>query len=130
MKKSIFKRLLIISVILLTFTACNKDDDNIIVEKYPSLEVATQNKWIITSVRLVGYEFANLNIAIDDSQTFTLDKGMPGGYDDININVGFKYGGYPTRYSSAEVNFNDGETTTITLKGCIAAEGCQGFYLE
>jgi len=92
-KKSIFKRLLIISVILLTFTACNKDDDNIIVEKYPSLEVATQNKWIITSVRLVGYEFANLNIAIDDSQTFTLDKGMPGGYDDININVGFKYGG-------------------------------------
>ncbi|MCH7658495.1 MAG: hypothetical protein IIB05_09300 [Bacteroidetes bacterium] len=83
----------------------------------------------ITSVSLVGYEFTNLSIAIGNSQTFTLDKGMPGGYSDINIIVSHKYSAWSGSVST-KVNFVDGDTTTITFKGCITFEGCEGFYLE
>ena len=65
-----------IFVIVLAFTACSSGDDEV-----PSLKVVNQsadNK-VITTVRLVGYEFVNLNIGIGDSQTFTLGEGMPGG---------------------------------------------------
>ena len=53
---------------------------------------------------------------------------MQGGYSDINVTVSYKYGS--SGFTSTKVNFNDGETTTVTLKGCISFEGCQGFYLE
>ena len=119
--------------IVIAFTACDKDkdDDGVVVEEHPFLNVVNQNNdsRSITSVRLVGYEFNNLSIAIGDSQTFTLDKGMPGGYSDINITVSHKYSAWSGSVST-KVNFNDGETTTITLKGCLTFEGCQGFYLE
>ena len=83
----------------------------------------------ITSVRLVVYEFNNLSSTSGDSQIFALDSGMPGGYEDINITASYARG--PQKGSkSIEVNFNNGETTTITLKGCISYEGCNGFYLE
>ena len=120
--------------IALTFTACEKDCacDEDGVDEYPSLKVVNQNssKRIITSVSLVGYVFTNLSIEVGDSQTFTLEEGMPGGYSDIHISVSYKYGGYPTASRSINVDFSDGETTTITLKGCTGAEGCDGLYLE
>jgi len=81
----------------------------------------------ITSVRFVGYEFNNLLISSGSSQTFTLDKGMSGGYYDINVIVSF---GPPSRSSSAKINFNKDKTTIITLKGCISYEGCKGHYLS
>ncbi len=120
--------------IALAFTACEKDcicDENG-ADEYPSIKVMNQNnsKRIITSVRLVGYEFTNLSIDVGDSQTFTLVEGMPGGYSDIHISVSYKYGGYPTASRSINVDFSAGETTTITLKGCTGAEGCDGLYLE
>ena len=119
--------ILVLSIILIH--SCKKDNDS--PKEYPSLKVVNQNNdsRSITSVSLVGYEFTNLSIAIGDSQTFTLDKGMPGGYIDINITVSHKYSAWSGSVST-KVNFNDGETTTITLKGCLAFEGCQGFYLE
>jgi len=52
---------------------------------------------------------------------------MPGGYSDINITVSY---GTPSGSVSTKVNFNNGENTTITFKGCITFEGCNGFYLE
>jgi hypothetical protein len=121
--------------IALAFTACNRDKNNDIdnddVVEYPSLKVVNQNNdnRSITSVSLVGYEFNNLNITIGGSQTFVLDKGMPGGYSDINIIVSHKYSVWSGSVNK-KVNFNDGKTTTITLKGCLTFEGCQGFYLE
>lgn len=118
--------------IVFAFTACEKDKkDNDGPEEHPSLKVVNQNNdsRSITSVSLVGYEFTNLSIAIGNSQTFTLDKGMPGGYSDINIIVSHKYSAWSGSVST-KVNFVDGDTTTITFKGCITFEGCEGFYLE
>jgi len=123
--------------IIITFTACNKDDDDMVVEppppeeEYPALKVVNQNTddRVITAVKLVGYEFYTLNIESSDSQTFILEDGMPGGYDDINVTVNYKRGN-STGSKSIQVNFTDGDTTTVTLKGCISFEGCNGFYLE
>ncbi len=127
-------QLLFISLIFgaLFFTvSCNKECDNIADNKYPYLKVINENddNNVITSVKLVDYTFENLSINVGESQTFTLDKGMPGGYDNINVNVSHKYGGV-TRFQNIKVNFHNGDTTTIILKGCISYEGCQGFYLE
>lgn len=119
--------------LLLAFTACNKennDDDDI--EEYLFLKVVNQtndsNSRSITSVTLVGYDFTNLNITKGNSQTFNLDSGMPGGYENININV--RLSGPQIVSKNIQVNFKNGETTTITMKGCISYEGCNGFYLE
>ena len=116
---------------ILAFNACEKDNDNENGEEYPYLMVVNQNTndRSITTVQLVGYEFNNLSISVGNSQTFVLDKGMPGGYKDINIKVGFNHA-YTTGYVSKKVNFNKGEITIITFKGCISYEGCDGFYLE
>jgi len=93
--------------------------------------VVNQNtdSYPITAVRLVNYEFNSLEIDVGDSQTFTLDDGMPGGYSDINIIVSYRRAG--NQYSmNIEKDFTDGETTTVRMKGCISAEGCGGLYLE
>lgn len=121
----------IIFSIVLTFTACNKDKNNDKVVEYPSLKVVNQNidNRSITSVSLVGYEFNNLNITIGGSQTFLLDKGMPGGYSEINIQVSHRYSAWSGSVSK-KLNFNDGMIATITFKGCLNFEGCLGFYLE
>ncbi len=113
--------------IVLAFTACDKDN----VEEYPTLNVVNQNSdnYPITSIHLVGYDFENISIAVGSSQTFALDGGMPGGYKDIYIKVGFSYAN-TTGYVSTKVNFNKGENTTITFKGCRSGEGCSGLYLE
>ena len=121
-----------IFVIVLSFTACDKD--SIVIEEYPSLKVENQlnDSWRpITRVSLVGYEFNNLNIEpYGDSQTFVLDEGMSGGYEDINVTVRYiRYSGVGSS-ASIKVDFNKGDTTTITLTGCSGAEGCPGIYLE
>ena len=122
--------------IVLAFTACEKDcncpEDN--PEEYPSLQVVNQlnDYWrSITGVSLVGYEFGNLNIEPNgDSQTFVLDDGMSGGYEDIFVKVSYiRYSGVGAS-ASIKVDFNKGETTTITLTGCSGSEGCDGIYLE
>jgi len=118
--------------IVLTFTACENDcnfpEDK--PEEYPFLKVTnlTNDGKSITTVKLVGYEFTNLNITEGSSQTFNLDSGMSGGYKDVNINV--RLSGPQIVWRKIQVNLNKGQTTTITMKGCISYEGCKGYYLE
>nr|WP_319571439.1 hypothetical protein [uncultured Draconibacterium sp.] len=136
--KSLVKRLTFVVFIgtIIVMTACSKDndkdesEDN--TEVFPSLKITNQNtdSRLITSVKLVGYEFNNLSIDVDDSQTFILDEGMSGGYSNINVTCSYKYGAYPVASKSIKVDFSNGKTTTITFKGCISFEGCSGFYLE
>ena len=120
--------------ILLIFTNCSKDDDNIEddVESYPTLKIVntvTDNRYI-TSVKMVNYEFNNLNITSGNSQSFTLDNGMPGGLENINITVSYRTSTTPSNSKSKAVNFEKGKTTALTLKGCISYEGCNGYTLE
>lgn len=120
--------------IVLAFTSCEKDCNSPEEkpEEYPSLKLAngaTEYK-PITYVKFVGYEFTNLNIEPGSSQIFILDKGMPSGYEDIYVTVGYKRYANVGGHKSITVDFFKGKTTTITLKGCEGTEGCRGFYLE
>ena len=120
--------------IIFTFMACSKDSVSTEepTKEPPSLKVVNQvtdNRYIST-VELIGYEFNNLNIVSDSSQTFVLDSGMAGGYENINIIVSYRTSTTPTNSKNTTVNFENGEITTITLKGCISYEGCEGYFLE
>ena len=113
---------------IFVLAACDKEMKR--EEGYPSLTIVNENRsgYTITSIGLVGYEFNYLNIPVGSSQTFALDRGMPGGYNDIYIIVSSFYG--TSRTDNTKVNFVKGEKTTITMKGCTGAEGCEGIYLE
>ena len=134
MKKILNAPLLAILAIALTLTACDENEDIVPVPvvEHPSLMVvneSTENS-LITSVSLVGYTLGSLSIAPGSSQTFVLDKGMSGGYEDININVRFRAQNTSYGTESISVSFSVGKTKTIKLKGCHGANACTGFYLE
>ena len=68
----------------------------------------------VKGVSLVGYNFTSLAIPPGGSQTFTLSNGMPGGYNNINVNV--HYGsGLANWYVDKTYNFTEGGVTTVTL---------------
>ena len=120
--------------IILLLISCN-DDDCIHEDgesNYPALmmvnETSDNISKAITSVSLVGYQFSNLNILEGDTQVFNLDTGMPGGYEDINVIV--RLSGPQIISENIEVSFQDGDTKTITVKGCISFGSCNGYYLE
>jgi len=120
--------------ILLTLIRCNKDDEKIEdeIETFPSLKIAnsvTDDRYI-TSIKMVNYEFNNLNITSGNSKTFTLDNGMPSGLENINIIVTYKKSTTPSNSKSKTVTFENGKTTILTLKGCIDYEGCNGYTLD
>ncbi len=116
--KSIFSFACVMLLILISCSdTTDTTDPTDPVDLYPSLKVVNQyESRLIKSVSLVGYEFNNLLITAGNSQTFALDGGMPGGYSNININVSYGSGSV-TRQINSQFNFEDGETTTITLKG-------------
>lgn len=107
-----YKILFIVSIALIfSISSCDLN------EQYPSLKIVNDyDSKTITSVALVGYEFSGLSIGFSSSQTFLLDKGMPGGCENLNVLV--SYGsGTAIWYIDGSFDFNDGEVTTITLKG-------------
>ena len=88
---------------------------------HPSLRVVNETPgWsdstVITAVTLVGYEFRNIRIYPGSSQTFQLDRGMPGGYTNINVTVQVGPGNLIANRRSNTFNFVAGEMTTIRLR--------------
>ena len=69
----------------------------------------------INGVTLMGYEFANLIIGVDESVTLSLDEGMPSGLDGITIQVEGEYGIGNQINQTIEVDFQAGEVTKIKL---------------
>lgn len=126
--------ILVIFSMVLGFSSCEKDCDcpEDKPEGHPSLKIENQvtDDRSIYAVRLVGYEFNDLNIASGNSQTFTLDEGMSAGYSEINVTVSYGTSYRPSNSRSINVDFTKGEVTKITLKGCISYEGCGGHYIE
>ena len=122
------KKLLVVLVLGMTMFSCSSDDDG---NSYPSLRVVNQttdsNDRNIVSVKLLNYEFTQLNITPNNEQIFILDNGMPGGYENINIEV--RLSGPQLVIRNIDVTFNDGEVTTIIYTGCFS-EGCDGFELN
>lgn len=118
---------------IISVSSCKQDSDvpepnNDTEIKHPSLKIVNDLKedWRpIISVNLVGYDFTNLNIEYNgDSQRFNLDKGMPGGYDNVNVSVTFiRYAAAPRVTLKIKVDFVDGKTTTISLRDCVDSSG-------
>lgn len=124
------KKLLILLITTSLLFSCSDDGiEDELPPEYPTLKIVNEigdtNRNIITTVKLLNYTFDQLSIEKGGSQSFILDKGMPGGYDDINVSVKFGRG-----LETIKLNFEDGKTTTIALKGCSGFEGCDGHYLE
>ena len=125
-----------VMAILFFSMSCDEGDENDIppAELFPSLKVENEAEEVfpifgIYRVSLAGYDFENLMIPIGDTQTFVLDKGMPEGYEEIEVEISF--GTIGMDFSAVKaINFEKGKTRTIILKGCEIAEGCNGFYLE
>jgi hypothetical protein len=115
-----------------TETNSSEDEEEIVEETFPTLQISNTSQCSstleITSVSLVGYDFNSLSLIGGESQTFTLSDGMYGGYNDINVNVGFRYGSRSWS-NSIKVDFEDGIETVILLKitqNC----GSSDVYLE
>jgi hypothetical protein len=101
----------------------DKPDDPDVNESFPTLKIVNEleEDWrSITKVSLVGYNFSSLNIeAKGDAQTFKLEKGMPGGNENINVSVTYiRYKTVSIITLGIEVDFTDGETTIVYLRGC------------
>ena len=132
MKNILNHPILAILCIALTFSACYKHETIVTgVSDYPSLRVVNGLNLYqpITGVSLVGYELDSVHIPSSfqySGQTFALNKGMPDGYEDINVTVRHLTGRPDSVYfTSIIVDFKDGEITTITLNN-----GDDGYYLE
>jgi len=120
----------IIAVILL-ISACKKEKVEEI--KYPVLKITNSindDGRFITSVKLVGYEFSNLNITKGNSQSFVLDKGMPANLNNINVIATYKTTATPANSVNTNGNFIIGDTSRFVFKGCVTFGGCPGFSLE
>lgn len=104
------------------FFGCNPD------EQTPTLTIYNNSNTdkVISSVRLIGYEFTSLNITFGSSHTFILDKGMPGGYTNINVDINFNCGNRGWTVSDS-VNFTETNTATINFLHCENTTGyCRG----
>jgi len=111
------------------FISCTDTEEEIIQEEPPvtSLTISNQNDIIsVRTVSLVGYEFEDINIDYGQARTFTLDNGINGGYDNVNVNVRF-YCGSRHWTVSVSKDFIQNENTTVTLVDCFAngQGGCQ-----
>ena len=124
------KKILYLIVICLFFVACNNasntpaetgnnNDQNKNEKSCPYLKVENtlgSSSGVVMAVSLVNYDFSPLGIQGGQSQTFILNKGMPGGYDNILISVTFGSPGRIQSYFRTYKNFQDGTTTIVRIK--------------
>lgn len=113
------KKILVLIFTCLLFASCKGNQDN--SPSYPKLKVGnscsgSSDNFAITAVELVNYLFTPLDIKVGESRTFTLDKGMPGGYDDVLVVVHYGSSGAIRKYQIRK-DFNDGEITVVKIVG-------------
>lgn len=101
------KKVLFLLIGCLLFCSCKSGEEE--TSKLRIEHNAAQTSPIVL-VSLLNYEFSNINISYGESKTFTLDKGMPAGYDDVYVTVQFGYAAY-----SIKKDFKEGGTTVIQL---------------
>jgi len=95
--------------------ACGSDDYG----NAPMMSLTIENKDAVAEsvieVRLVGYEFLNLNITSGSSRTFTLSGGINGGISNVNVDMRVLCDNTVSYTKSMSVNFTNGENTTIRI---------------
>ena len=105
------KKLLFLFAFIL-FACSSSDDDSITTLTIENTDAVADE---IVEVKLVGYEFLNLNIQAGTSKTFNLANGINGGMSNVNIDFKINCNGPQSYYKSMSVNFTDGQNTTIRI---------------
>ena len=121
-EEEIMKKILILIIsCLFLVVGCKKTTDDAVSNSssvaYPKLKVVNdmRNTGVyIWKVELVNYKFEPLEILGGESQTFSLENGMPAENENIYIRV---YHSQNTSGISIKKNFTDGETTVVRLYG-------------
>ena len=91
-------------------------------DNFPKLQIINKGQITILKVVLEGYEFSDLNLKQNQSVILDLNKGMPGGYKDVQISIRYrpyKVTNSPIPPILTKLNFADGEITTLTIKSNI-----------
>lgn len=115
------KHILIVSLLLITFcfiSCVNAENNSSESPSYPSLKIVSNYSGYIYRVGLVGYSFDDLRIVNNESKTFELKSGIPGGNDNVNVTVSFRPDSIhidSRNPASIKCNFQNGKTTVITL---------------
>lgn len=122
------KKILVLVIGCLLFASCSngwdmpKSEGSGNVVSYPKLKVINDGREdtmfgydYISSVVLLNYSFTPIEIKKGESQTFVLDKGMPGGYNDILVKISYGEDGHTFSSYKIKKNFANGSTTTIRL---------------
>lgn len=113
MKKIWCISILILLMLSLLFLGCTQQSNK---TEYPKLKVVNNNPtYSVLQVKLVGYEFNDLNIEKGTSKTFELNNGISGGYENVNVTVIYGLPQMAQWRVSKNCNFFDGQTTTVTV---------------
>ena len=87
-------------------------------QSFPSLKIVSHYSGYIYRIGLVGYSFDDLQITINESKTFELKNGIPGGNDNVNVTLYFRPDSIHSdsrNPASIKCNFINGKTTVIKL---------------
>ena len=117
---------------ILSFLLFSCSDDELCCTQPTTLTISNQKDIInVTQVSLVGYDFDNISIGYGESRTFTLDNGINGGWNNVNVDIYHRCGSRGWS-DSVSKDFTEGENTTITIIDCFAngQGGCQEVCFE
>ena len=78
----LIKKVVLLSIFLFTMISCSTDDDGSSTRYYIELNNST-TRVTFNQITLPGYVFSPTN----QQQTFTLDKGMSGGVNDVRVTL-------------------------------------------
>ena len=106
------KKLIILLLFIPLVFSCGSDDDSPITLTIDNKDAVAES---VIEVRLVGYEFLNLNIISGSSRTFTLSGGINGGISNVNLDMRVLCTNTVSYTKSMSVNFTNGENTTIRI---------------
>jgi len=109
------RRLILLLLFIPLVFSCSDSEE---ILGTPVLVITNENAkpLAITSVKLVGYEFNNLNISEGKSKTFILDSGITGGDSHSSVDLTILCNIGPQTFTKSTGGFfNNGETTTITI---------------
>ncbi|MDE6718487.1 MAG: hypothetical protein K2J68_01335 [Treponemataceae bacterium] len=120
MKFSVFTLLFILIFLLAMggITSCDNDSSSVKSQNYPTLKIVSNYSGYIYRVGLAGYAFEDLRIQNNESKSFELVNGIPGGNFNVNVNIAFRPDEMhydPNNPLSIKCNFQNGKVTTITI---------------
>ena len=117
------KKLIFLTILAFVYLSCTQEQLGEIIEIYPpppaTLRLVNQleNNLTITSWRMSGYEFNDLEIRPGDSRPFELVNGMPEGYKGLTITVIIS-SSTQSFLTTHRIDFESGKISTLLISEC------------